>query len=163
MLCDICHKNIATVHLTEVINGKVAEMHICHSCAQLKAEELKEQLSVSDFLTGLTGTVETQRKEEISLKCSFCGSNYLDFKKKGRLGCGNCYVAFKQQLFPLLKKIHGSTRHIGKSPIQVTAGSSLGSKLKELKDRLDRAIQLEEYEDAARLRDEIKRLEQDKK
>jgi protein arginine kinase activator len=158
MLCDICHKNNATVHLTEIVNDKVVEMHICQVCAKLKAEELKEQLDISNLLGGLVGVGELH-KEETSLKCSSCGLTYSDFRKKGRLGCGKCYVTFKNQLLPLLKKIHSSTHYSGKFPSRISQKTSPETKVKELKDRLERAIQLEEYEDAVGLRDEIRKLE----
>jgi len=83
MLCDICHKNIATVHLTEIINNQIAEMHICQNCAQNKASELNQQPDISDFLSSLVG-VGKPAKQESALKCLACGFNYSDFKKKGR-------------------------------------------------------------------------------
>jgi len=158
MLCDICHKNIATVHLTEIINNQVSEMHICQVCAQDKTQELNQQPNISDFLSGLVSASRV-RKEEYSLKCSSCGFNYSDFKKKGRLGCGRCYQSFRRQLLPLLKKIHGTTRHTGKIPLDSEKPVSSRDKLSELNEQLKRAIQLEEYEDAARIRDQIKRLQ----
>jgi len=163
MLCDLCHKHIATVHLTEIINDKIAEMHICQACAKTKTEEIKDQLNISDFLGGLAVAGTAERKEESSLKCVSCGLTYADFKKKGRLGCGNCYIVFKQMLLPLLKRIHGSTHHVGKSPLHKEERISREANIKELKNRLERAIQLEEYEEAARLRDELKSLEKQDK
>ncbi|MDD4182719.1 MAG: UvrB/UvrC motif-containing protein [Candidatus Omnitrophica bacterium] len=158
MLCDICHKNIATVHLTEIINDKVVEMHICQNCTKIKTQELKDNLTIPELLTGLMDTAETPKKE-ISLKCPFCGLTYADFKKKARLGCGRCYSVFKVQILPLLKKIHGSLTYAGKSAVRAQKDSLPGS-VKELKTRLERAVKLEEYEEAARLRDELKKLEQ---
>ena len=158
MLCDICHKNIATVHLTEIINDKVVEMHICQGCAKTKAEELKEQLSISDLLGGLIEIGEAEKKE-LAARCSVCGLTYSGFKKKGRLGCGNCYKTFRNKLIPLLKKIHGSTHHAGKFPSPLEKKISAQTKLEELKDKLQRVIQLENYEEAAQLRDQIKKLE----
>ena len=158
MLCDICHKNIATVHLTEIVNDKVVEMHICQNCTKIKTQELKDNLTIPELLTGLIDAAEAPRKE-ISLKCPFCGLTYADFKKKARLGCGRCYSVFKVQILPLLKKIHGSLTYTGKSTACAQKDSLLGS-VKELKARLERAVKLEEYEEAARLRDELKKLDQ---
>ncbi|MFA5271312.1 MAG: UvrB/UvrC motif-containing protein [Candidatus Omnitrophota bacterium] len=155
MVCDICHKNIATVHLTEVINDKVVEMHICQHCT--KTEEFKENLSVQELLGGLMDLAEAKNKEKISLKCTSCGLTYDDFKKKARLGCCKCYLTFKQQLMPLLKKIHGSLHYTGKRPLDSFLKISRDNKTEELQKRLDRAIQLEEFEEAARLRDELKK------
>jgi protein arginine kinase activator len=158
MLCDICHKNIATVHLTEVVNDKVVEMHICQGCTKLKAEEIQEQFSISELLGGLVDIGQI-KKEDTALKCSSCGLTYADFKKKGRFGCSNCYVTFKSKLSQLLKKIHGSTHHVGKSPLRKVTQAAGRVSVKELKERLERAIQLEEYEEAARLRDELRKLD----
>ena len=159
MLCDICHKNSATVHLTEIINDKVVEMHICQICAQDKAQEINEQLSISDFLGGLLDTGERKTKEQV-LKCSSCGLSYTDFKKKGRLGCGRCYVTFKQFLMPLLKRIHSAVRHIGKAPSNIErAAPAAVPRDEQLRKVLERAIKLEEYEEAAKIRDQIKELE----
>lgn len=158
MLCDVCHKNIATVHLTEIVNDKMVEMHICQKCAATKAEELKEQLSISDLLGGLV-EVGLPAKEKVSLKCPTCGMKYEEFRKKGRFGCQNCYVTFKPHLLPFLKKIHGATRHIGKVPLALQGEVSLRQNIKELKEKLEQAIAKEAYEEAAALRDEIKKLE----
>ncbi|UCG35719.1 MAG: UvrB/UvrC motif-containing protein [Candidatus Omnitrophota bacterium] len=161
MLCDICHKNMATVHLTEIVNDKVVEMHICQKCAKSKAEELKNQLSISELLSGLMD-IEGISETRPALKCPVCGMSYADFKKQGRLGCENCYATFKDRLFPLLRKVHGTTRHSGKVPGAV-AKVSASERLEELKKRLERAIEMEEYEEAARLRDEIKKAEKKSK
>ncbi len=161
MLCDLCHKNIATVHLTEIVNDKILEMHICQACAEVKGQEIKDQLNLSNFLGGLTDSVETQ-KEGVSLRCPLCGLTYEEFRKRGRLGCANCYDTFRNVILPLLKKIHGSVRHMGKS-IFPQEKSSYEARIKDLHQRLERAINLEEYEEAARLRDEIKRLERERR
>lgn len=158
MLCDICHKNIATVHLTEIIKDKVTEMHICQSCAKSKTEELKEHLNISDLLGALADNTGVKKTDAL-IKCQFCGLTYADFKKKGRLGCHACYGAFKVQLLPLLKKIHGQQHHAGKFPLQINKKATPETKIKELRERLELAIKLEEYETAAKLRDGIKKLE----
>ncbi len=158
MLCDICRKNLATVHLTEIINDKIVEMHICQSCAQSKTEELNEQLNIADFLGGLVGAKEA-KFSKVLLRCSSCGLRWSDFKKRGRLGCDNCYTLFREQLLPLLKRIHSSTRHTGKIPLHIDKRMSLEAKVKELHEQLRRAVQLEAFEEAAHLRDEIKKLE----
>ncbi len=158
MLCDICHKNKATVHLTEIVNNKVVELHICQVCAQFKTEELSEQMNMSDFFSGLAGNVDAH-EEGYSLKCPSCGLFYSEFKKKGRLGCGECYSSFRKQLLPLLKNIHSSIKHVGKTPKAVDKKIFIKVKIKELTESLNRAINLEEYEEAAKLRDRIKELE----
>ena len=162
MLCDVCQKNSATVHLTEIINEKVVEMHVCQPCAKSKAQELNEQLNISDFLGGLAAMSELGIHKQ-SLKCSVCGLSYDEFKKNGRLGCSRCYVTFRQQLLPFLKRIHGLIKHTGKTPFDLDKEVTVQVELKELSKRLERAVQLEEYEEAAKLRDEIKSLGKSKK
>jgi len=159
MLCDVCHKNIATVHLTEVINDQVVEMHICQNCAQTKTEEVGGQLNISYFLGGLSGISESQDKSK-EIKCPSCGLNFSGFQKKGRLGCGQCYKVFRAQIIPLIKKIHSSARHVGKSPLKEAKKTT--DTLDELKKSLIGAVQLEEYEEAARIRDKIKEVEKKK-
>jgi len=161
MLCDVCQKNSASVHLTEIINEKVVEMHICQDCARDKASQLKENLSVSNLLGPLLDGINPAIDRKVC--CHFCGLNFRDFKKKGRFGCGNCYTVFKDQLSAFLKNIHGSARYMGKAPAGVLAKTSTEGTLKELKVKLARAIELENYEEAARLRDDIKNIEEKSK
>jgi len=163
MICDICQKNNASVHLTEIINDKVIEMHICQACAAAKALKFKDQLSISNLLGGFIDKERATGGKAVF--CGVCGLTYADFKKYGRFGCANCYTIFKNQLVALLKSIHGSTRYMGKTP----AGSvlpapqagkiPLSARIKEARAKLLRAVELENYEEAARLRDEIKKME----
>jgi protein arginine kinase activator len=159
MVCDICNKNHATIHLTEIVDNKVVETHICQDCAREKAKALNEHLHLSGFVGGLAQNEDVRDEKEKKVVCSFCGYRYADFKMKGRLGCGHCYEAFRRQLVPLIKKIHGSIRHVGKVPHNLDQRASVDTELKEIRARLKRAIQLEEYEEAAALRDELKKLE----
>ena len=161
MICDICHQNIATMHLTEIVNDKVVEMHICQVCAQSKAKELQEQINISGFLGGLLGMEDFGVKGQ-TLKCPKCGFSYADFKKKGRLGCSHCYVTFKQLLLPLLKKIHSAVRHTGRSPAKKGRKEPAALKVERLRLELSEAIKHEEYEQAAKLRDEIKKITKEK-
>lgn len=157
MLCDICHKNVATVHLTEIINEKVMELHICQKCANLKTDELKHQLSISDFLASLVDKPAPRSK--IPPACPLCGLTFGEFKKQGRLGCHRCYQTFKDYLLPLFRKIHGAVQHVGKFPQAVGPDIIIERRLEELKTRLARSVKLEEYEEAAKIRDEIRELE----
>jgi protein arginine kinase activator len=162
MLCDICGKNEATVHFTEIINGQMTKLHLCEECAKRKGEEMEEHFGLADLLAGLAdlgAPVETVKDKEI--KCPSCGLAYSDFKKIGKVGCGRCYDTFKAYLLPLLKRIHGSDVHAGKVPRK--KGKPARRKkvdIEELKKKLRRAVELEEFEEAARLRDEIKKYEQ---
>ncbi|HTZ10838.1 MAG TPA: hypothetical protein VMD04_00465, partial [Candidatus Margulisiibacteriota bacterium] len=122
MLCDICGKNPATVHLTEIIDEQMNELHLCEDCARNKSAQMEQQFGLSDLLAGLAEFEKPKEAESAAVKCPNCGLTYAEFKKIGRLGCGECYLAFKKYLSPLLKKIHGSNQHSGKSPLKSAAG-----------------------------------------
>jgi protein arginine kinase activator len=162
MTCDVCGKNPATVHLTEIVDEQMSELHLCEECARKKSSQMEQQFGLSDLLAGLAnfekphGAVGDEK--EAALKCPNCELTYKDFKKIGRLGCGECYITFKKYLSPLLKRIHGATSHSGKCPVATGAKKNLG--LQELRSRLQKAIENEEYEEAARLRDQIREMQE---
>jgi len=164
MVCNICGKNQATVHLTEIIDDQITELHLCEECAQKKGAQMESHFGLSDLLAGLAdlGTQFNKTKTESKLKCPRCGLSYEDFKKVGRLGCGECYNAFKDALIPLLKRIHGSTQHYGKSPKKIAKIVKARNELDVLREKLQKAIYKEDFEEAAKLRDRIKELEKKK-
>ena len=160
MTCDICGKKEATVHLTEIVNDKVTKLHLCEECAKEKGAEMEEHFGLSDLLAGLADLgsgFEPEMGEKV--RCPACAFTYSDFKKVGRLGCGECYEAFKKQLAPLLKRIHSADRHVGKVPLTVGKTVKDTRTLQELHLKMEKAIQFEEFEAAAKLRDQIKELE----
>lgn len=160
MLCDICGKVEATVHLTEIVNEKMTKLHLCEGCAKEKGAEMEEHFGLSDLMAGLADLGTNLEPEAMSaIKCSSCGFTYQDFKKAGRLGCGDCYEAFKKQLDPLLKRIHGANRHIGKVPLMAGETVKKDRTLQELKIQLEKAIRSEEFEAAAKIRDKVRALE----
>ena len=163
-MCDICGKKDATVHLTEIINDQVTKLHLCEECAKDKGAEMEEHFGLSDLLAGLSDSglaIEPEIME--SIKCPNCGFTYKDFRKIGRLGCSECYEAFKKQLVPLLKRIHGSDRHVGKIPLRIGKTVKDTITLQELKIQMEKAIQTEEFEEAAKLRDKIREIEKQNK
>jgi protein arginine kinase activator len=161
MVCDICGKNQATVHLTEIIDDQMTELHLCEECARQKSAQMEQQFGLSDLLAGLAEFEKptAKEKEAVGVKCTSCGLSYTDFKKLGRLGCGDCYTSFKKYLGPLLKRIHGSNVHLGKSPVKVGKTVKKKPDLDELRQELHNAIDKEEFEEAARIRDQIKELD----
>ncbi len=160
MLCNICHKNPATVHLTEIIDNQMTELHLCESCAQEKSAQMEQQFGLSDLLAGMADFSKPHKEAEIiTAKCPNCGLSYSDFRKIGRLGCGECYNSFRKYLAPLLKRIHGSNQHHGKSPSRVTRILKKKTDLQELRNRLRTAIDTEAFEEAAKIRDRIRELE----
>ena len=161
MLCDICGKNPATVHLTEIIDNQMNELHLCEECARQKSAQMEQQFGLSDLLAGIADVTKspTKETEALTVKCPNCKMTYAEFKKLGRLGCSECYNAFRKYLAPLLKRIHGSNQHSGKSPLRVTKPVKHGIDLQDLRRKLQKAIESEEFEEAAKIRDQIKELE----
>ncbi len=161
MVCDICGKKKATVHLTEIVDGQMTEMHLCENCAHEKSVQMEQQFGLADLLAGLSDfgkQVVDQQQEKLA--CPRCGLTYDDFKKFGRLGCSGCYAAFREQLSVLLKKIHGSNRHYGKAPEALSQFEKDKNEiLRDLRDQLDHAVHAEDFERAAELRDRIRDLE----
>jgi len=162
MFCEICSKNEATVHYTEIINNEMNEMHLCEDCAREKGAMIKPHFPLADLLAGLADfkvplTVEKGRAGQ----CPRCGLTYADFRKIGRLGCSQCYYTFKDSLSSLLKRVHGSNEHVGKVPALAGREVEVNRTLKELRERLHQAIQREEFEEAAGLRDQIRGMEKD--
>ena len=174
MLCNICNKNQATVHLTEIVDDQMNELHLCDECARKKSMDMEQQFGLSDLLAGLVDygkQVGNIGKEPTSTQCSHCGLTYEDFGKIGRLGCSECYTSFSKNLGPLLKRIHGAIQHVGKTPVGYREPLVKEEKplIKEekpqvvdlvaLKEKLQHAIAQEEFEQAAKLRDMIKEME----
>jgi len=121
---------------------------------------MEEHFGLSELLAGLTDMGSAVEPETaIAIKCPNCGMTYQNFRKLGRLGCSVCYEAFKKELAPLLKRIHGSDRHVGKVPLKGGKTIKDTRTLQDLKLQLEKAIQTEEFEDAAKLRDKIRDLE----
>lgn len=156
MLCQNCKEKQATVHFVKVINGVRTEMHLCEKCAPMAKQDFPPinsfDITVSDIINSFFGgnSVLTSGSG-----CSFCGSTLDNFSRTGKLGCSECYRAFDEQLRAPLKRIHGSDRHVGKVPKRAGDGVS---KITNLKKQLEEAVAAEKYEEAAKLRDEIRKL-----
>ncbi len=163
MLCQSCGKNPASVHFTEIHDNQMSELHVCERCAEekgLQSNVPAHKFDIADLLAGMVDSVTPSEDERVGhVQCPTCGLLYSAFKETGRLGCSDCYKAFQAQLRPLLRRIHGDTRHRGKAPVR---GGELGVALRQvqrLHHELQSAVEREEFERAAQLRDEIRRLE----
>ncbi|MBG88224.1 MAG: excinuclease ABC subunit B [Verrucomicrobiales bacterium] len=157
MLCNVCNENEATVHLTQIVGEKLQKVDLCEGCSKEKGIGDPTGYSLADMLLGLGATEEA---DEISpdLKCPACKYTQADFKKSGRFGCPECYTVFSEGLESMLKSMHKGLKHVGKTPRTVIAQDS-SRKLEKLKAQLDQAVEEENFEEAARLRDEINSLE----
>lgn len=167
MQCQECGKRPATLHFTKIVNGEKTELHICETCAREKGELIPgtpSGFSIHNLLSGLLDfdppTPGSVAKQAVT-KCDTCGMTYTQFSKIGRFGCSNCYKQFAERLDPLLKRVHGSTVHVGKVPKR--AGGRLKTKreIDRLKKEMQGRIEREDFETAAQLRDRIRELEKE--
>ena len=156
MLCDICKQNVATVHLTQMIEGKTKKVDLCEACSKDKGVDDPTGFSLADLLLGLGAAQEMEQAlPGGEVKCPHCGFTHADFKKAGRLGCAECYTTFAEGLEGLLKTMHKGTKHVGKVPQSLKQSQDLSEKLISLQAKLDKAVGEEDFETAARIRDEI--------
>ena len=158
MQCDICKKAEATVHLTQIVEGKMLKVDLCESCAKEKGVQEAAGFSLADLLVGL-GAAEEMKIESPGAQCPVCGFTQADFKKTGRLGCSACWETFEAGLASLLKAMHKGDHHVGKVPTKAMHTLALNGKIQELAEQLEKAVREEKYEDAAQIRDEIRELE----
>jgi protein arginine kinase activator len=159
MQCSICKEKPATVHLTQIVGDKMQKLDLCEDCAKTKGVNDPAGFALADLMLGLGASQEIEQAAGgAELKCPRCGFTQADFKKSGRLGCPECYKTFAEGLSGLLKSMHKGTRHVGKAPEALRASRETADKLKTLEKKLAKAIMLENFEEAAQLRDEIKQM-----
>jgi len=158
MLCCVCKEKEATVHLTQIVGDKMQKVDLCKHCAEKKGVNDPTGFSLADLLLGLGASQEMEQASGgADLKCPHCGFTQADFKKTGRLGCAGCYEVFSEGLESLLKSMHKGTRHVGKAPAARQKSRVARQKLEALQQQLAKAIESEDFERAAELRDELKR------
>jgi protein arginine kinase activator len=166
MTCQECGKKPATLHFTKIINGEKTEFHICETCAREKGEMIPgtpNGFSIHNLLSGLLdfepSSAATFSSKPQALRCEHCGLTYSQFSKLGRFGCSSCYKHFADRLDPLFKRVHGNVTHVGKVPKRSGGLIKYKRELDRLKKELMLRIEREEFEQAARLRDQIRELE----
>lgn len=162
MLCDSCKTKTAKFHYTKIINGKMEELHLCESCAFENNEmDMDNPFSIHKLFAGLFEDMKDQKQEPIEdIVCSNCGLSFSKFQKTGKLGCAQCYDEFSKYLVPIINGIHGHNHHIGKMPKRISPSISLKKEVEELTSRLEDAVKKEEFEKAAIIRDEIKKMKE---
>jgi protein arginine kinase activator len=156
MQCCICKEKPATVHLTQIVGDKMQKLDMCEDCAKAKGINDPTSFAMADLMLGLGASQEVEQAVGVELKCPRCGFSQADFKKSGRLGCPECYRTFAEGLAGLLKTMHKGTRHIGKAPESLRKSRESADRLKTLQKKLAKAIETEDFELAAQLRDQIK-------
>lgn len=166
MMCEECGIRSANFHLVTIINGERVERNLCPTCMAKHQKQLPG-IDFSNLAGILNSILSGNRDEEEQAKldaeyemctCEQCGMTYAEFRKGGMLGCANCYKAFKTPLTALLQRVHGNTQHAGRVPGGAHNGTSIRMNIDRLRQKLQKAVADEEYEQAAKLRDAIRAL-----
>lgn len=157
-MCDKCKKNPATVQVTQTVNGHKTQLMLCADCAREEGMFVNPFMPFAQMMAGMMGeSVRPQRGSSGGLTCSQCGYDFSRFKETGLLGCPQCYHDFREYLNPMIRRIQGGLNHLGQRPGKNPENPE-DSRLSELQRQLAQAIDQEEYEKAAGIRDEIRAL-----
>jgi protein arginine kinase activator len=165
MYCEECKQRPATVHLTQMYNGKKVETHLCETCAAQKGAfmfDVASNFSIPNLLSSLFGNNFNLQDVKTQLQvgtCPNCGMSLNDISKTGRLGCSECYTTFERELDPTLRRVHGNSEHVGKVPARGGEKVMVKKRIEHLKHQLQQAVAAEDYEKAAEIRDMIKDIE----
>ncbi|MEG6587029.1 UvrB/UvrC motif-containing protein [Dendrosporobacter sp. 1207_IL3150] len=164
MLCDDCKKRQACVHITKIANNQKIDKHLCEYCAKESGDMIfstDHKFSVHDFLKGMFSNSFVEAAQPKVEACANCGMTYRDFSRNGKIGCSTCYSTFGSKLEPLLRRIHGSSTHTGKIPKRSGESLEIRQRIKRMRHELEKYVEKEEFESAAKLRDEIRLLERE--
>ncbi len=166
MLCQVCKETTATIHLTEITNGQRAETHLCQQCAHKQGLSMQTQMPLNELLSSLLSAAKSAQAETpaaspvIDRACPVCGMTLKRFSKESLLGCPADYKEFETQLMPLIERSQaGHTQHCGKTPSRTDQQQKQQVERIRLGRQLDEALRKEDYETAARLRDQIRQLQ----
>ncbi len=170
MLCEQCRQREATTHIKRVVNGEAEEFHLCTQCAQDTGLNNAFAMpgfgfGLGDLFSGFLGSSLSGMTQSLPspVRCEFCGSSLNEIIQSSRVGCARCYETFYEQLQPTLQRIHGALEHTGKAPEADPVAARRREKEQEinrLRSEIAAAVQAEDYERAARLRDEIRGIEE---
>ena len=172
MLCENCKKNQATVHMKGFINGAVTELHFCQECS-INMVNMESPISLENIFKGILESVQSMGPIQMEMgqvtnrqaphktpgPCTDCALTYEEFKSMGKLGCEACYQAFPKEIVALFKNVQGSTHHEGKFPKRSGEQIRRHREVDKLRISLKKAVDEENYEEAARLRDQIRDME----
>lgn len=155
MLCQNCNKNEATMHMKRILGGRTAEVHLCSDCAR----SLGYGEAFNGFGLGFAGVFsDFLSKNESSMssaRCHLCGKSFEEIAGDGKMGCAECYASFYDKLIPYLSKVHGRATHMGKKPLTDKKVKNPQDLILNLKTELKKAVEEQNFELAAKLRDEI--------
>ena len=170
MLCENCKTNTATVHMQGFVNGVKTELHLCQECS-FNMVNMEMPISMENIIKGILESVQSMGHVNLghpasrpvvrkaSSPCKVCALSYEQFKAKGKLGCEACYQAFPTEIVALFKNVQGSAHHEGKFPNRSGKEIRHQREVGKLRANLKKAVDDENYEEAARLRDQIRNLE----
>ncbi len=165
MICQNCGKREANTHIKQIINGDMAESHLCSDCARhLGYSDMFSgfDLDLADFFGGLLGDMMSPARLSSGKRCPKCGASFDDIVREGKVGCSQCYEEFYEKLRPSIQRIHGKIKHSGKTARAASYRERLESKeekIETLTRLMEEAAAARNFEEAARLRDEIKEME----
>lgn len=160
MLCEMCHKNQATTRILTTVAGKTQEYILCSTCANKNGLIPKYfDFGIGNLLSGFLENVKDKENRSVK-KCPQCGLTFNEFSRTGKLGCAKCYDAFKDELIPMIERIHGKSTHVKRQDHVglFTKSVNLEEKIKNLQNEMQKAIEVQDFESAAQIRDEIKAL-----
>ncbi|WP_027626557.1 UvrB/UvrC motif-containing protein [Clostridium lundense] len=168
MLCERCKKNEANVHIAKIINGVKQELNLCEKCAKEMGNfnvhadmNLVSPFTFQNILSGIMDYISqpSEKGNNYTPVCKNCGTSYKEFREKGLVGCSECYKNLGSTLMPVIKSVQGNIQHVGKIPKKAGKDILDKKRILELKEELQKAITLEEYERAAEIRDKIKGIQ----
>lgn len=164
MLCENCGKNIATTNIKTVVNGVATEINLCNECARENGYHDIGNSSFAQLLASMLGDTLTLSPTKQTVRCSCCNSSFSDIAKTGKAGCSKCYETFYNELLPSIRRIHGSTVHSGKIPNKAPLViKQEEDSIEALRMKLNELVREEKYEEAAVIRDKIKKAEEETK
>lgn len=161
MLCDVCEKREAVVYITKIENGRRTEIHLCAHCARKEGQlgALRELNIIDNDFFRKMAYPAYEGDDGPEPVCPACGLTYSEFNCLGKFGCPKCYEAFKEEIPPLMRRIHGHSQHVGKVPNRGTGVFRTATQIKRLRQHLQQLVKEERYEEAAKVRDEIRALQ----
>jgi protein arginine kinase activator len=163
MSCDQCREREAVIHLTQIVNEQVTTLHLCERCAAEKGVESPGsavKTPLGSFLAAMGKAPEQTPSPRAADTCQRCGATFQDFRETGRLGCPDCYRTFESPLRDLLRRLHGSTHHLGERYAErAPSPEEAREKAADLREQLRLAVETENFELAAELRDRLKVME----
>jgi protein arginine kinase activator len=163
MQCDDCGSSDAVIHVTQVESNEMNTFHLCEACATAKGLETGTVPAspLTDFLAQMGTGMETGPAAVTDERCGTCGLTLSDFRKAGRLGCADCYTHFARHLRGLLRRLHGGSQHVGKVYLAEENGhAERAARMVNLRRSLQQAVESEDFERAATLRDQIRQMDE---